>query len=49
MSREFNRMSFALEERERELIRGERLAAIGQMAVITEPDSIRVRTSLFAT
>lgn len=32
LSREFNRMSQALEQRERELIRGERLAAIGQMA-----------------
>ncbi len=32
LSREFNRMARDLEERERELIRGERLAAIGQMA-----------------
>ena len=32
LAREFNHMSSALEERERRLIRGERLAAIGQMA-----------------
>lgn len=32
LSREFNLMAEALEERERRLIRGERLAAIGQMA-----------------